>query len=68
MIIMKQDDCILCDGSGKVTPYPYRRQETCDHSWSRGSFMDRHNKAHSEMKEAIKEYEKWSKALETEIK
>ncbi len=68
MIQMTKPYCILCDGSGWVTPYPYRKRKKCDHRWSRGSFMERHNTLHDKMEEAIDEYTKWQRALEKEIK
>ena len=68
MITMKKEDCILCNGSGYVTPYPYRTRKKCDHKWSRNSFMERLNNAHDKMQEAEEEYTKWVRALESEIK
>ena len=68
MITMTKENCILCLGSGFVVPYPYRKRVKCNHKWSRGSFMDQHDTLHDKMQEAIEEYGKWQRALETEVK
>ena len=68
MITMKKEYCILCNGSGWVNPYPYRKREKCDHSWNRGSFMDRYNTAKEKVTEAQKELEALQLALENEVK
>jgi len=68
MIEMTKEDCILCNGSGYVTPYPYRKQKKCDHKWSRDSFMERHDTTYDKIEEAITEHIKWHRALESEVK
>jgi len=68
MIEMTQEHCILCNGSGFINPYPYRKRKKCDHKWNRGSFMERLSTIHDEMQEKIEEYSKWQRALESEVK
>ena len=67
-IQMIKADCILCNGSGFITPYPYRKQKKCDHRWSMGSFLERLNDSRTKVREAEVENEKWEKALMTCIK
>ena len=69
MIQMTKQDCILCNGSGFVTPYlyPYRGQKKCGHRWSRGSFLERLNTTHDEMQEKTEEHARWQRALESEV-
>ena len=68
MIQMTKEDCILCDGSGVYTPYPYRTRRKCDHRWNRGSFLERLNASREAVGEAEVENEKWEKALRSEVK
>ena len=67
MITMTKKDCTLCDGSGFVYPYPYRKRVKCDHTWSRGSFMERFDTTKQQAQEAQEEHKKWERALESEI-
>ncbi len=68
MIQMTKDDCTICDGSGWVNPYPYRKRKKCSHRWSRGSFMERFYSAAKEVERTTDIFHRWEKALETEIK
>ena len=68
MIEMTKEDCTLCNGSGWVTPYPYRNRKKCDHMWNMGSFMDRLNDSRTKVREAEVENEKWEQAYETQHK
>ena len=67
-ITMKKEDCILCNGSGKITPFPYRKQKKCDHKWSMGSFIERLGNSRRELQEAEIENERWEQAYKTQIK
>ncbi len=68
MIQMTKKDCVMCGGSGYVTPYPYRKQKKCDHRWSRDSFMERYNATKEAIQVAITEHSIWQRALESEVK
>jgi len=68
MIVMSKDDCILCNGSGWVMPYPYRRRKKCSHTWNRGSFMERYYSAKDAISSAEHEMELLRSALRTEIR
>lgn len=68
MIVMSQKYCTLCNGSGYVNPYPYRQRKKCNHTWSRGSFMERFNTTAEAIEKANIEHNKWKFALENEIK
>ena len=68
MIKMTKEDCILCNGSGWVTPYPYRRRKKCNHRWSMGSFAERLNDSRNKLLDAKIENEKWEQAYKTRIK
>lgn len=63
---MTKERCILCYGSGYVTPYPYRRKEKCDHQCSRKNFMYRYDEAHKKAIKAERDFFKIKKALEDE--
>lgn len=64
-IVMSKEDCVLCGGSGFVSPYPYHKNVRCNHKWSKGSFMHEYNQAIQRAAEAKTQIEKWEKALET---
>ena len=65
VIVMSKADCVLCEGSGFVTPYPYNKHVRCNHKWSKGSFMHEYNQAIQRADQAKKQIAKWEKALET---
>jgi len=65
MIQMTKEDCIICDGSGVTTPYPYRKQKKCDHRWSYSSFLERLTSSRRAVVSAKAENEKWENALKS---
>ena len=65
VIVMKQEDCLFCKGSGYIVPYPYRRQVKCDHSWSVETFKNMRASNMTKLVALQAEKERIDKAWET---
>ena len=54
----------MCNGSGYVVPYPYRKRVKCNHRWSKRSFDDSYDAALQKKNDADAEFKKWCDARE----